>query len=108
LCLVADQSPFCPSADKRVGKVTDCAKKNEERHHMLREQTAVFDPEELSLLSNILDRAVATLPPAMQTPANRMKIAKIILTSAASGEIALAPLMEDARVLLAASPPRRR
>ena len=61
---------------------------------MLREQTAVYDPEELTLLSKILDRAVATLPPAMQTPANRMEIAKILLTRAASGEVALAPLMK--------------
>jgi hypothetical protein len=72
---------------------------------MLREQTAVYDPEELSLLSNILDRAVATLPPDMQTPANRMEIAKIILTHAASGEIALAPLMKDAGLLAAILPP---
>ena len=57
---------------------------------MLREQTAVFDPEELWLLSNIFDRAVATLPPWMQTPAIRMEIAKIILARAASGEVALA------------------
>ena len=41
----------------------------------------------------------------MQTPANRMEIAKIILTRAASGEIALAPLMEDAGLLAAILPP---
>ena len=74
---------------------------------MLREQAAVYDPEELSLLSNILDRAVATLPPDMQTAANRMEIAKVILTRAASGEIALASLMkfEDAGLLAAILPP---
>jgi hypothetical protein len=73
---------------------------------MLREQTAVYDPEELSILSNILDRAVATLPPDMQTPANRMEIAKVILTRAASGEIALAPVI-DTELLAAILPPGR-
>ena len=73
---------------------------------MLREQTAVYDPEEISLLAKILDRAVATLPPSMQTPANRIEIAKIILARAASGETALAPLMkfEVAEELLISEP----
>lgn len=61
---------------------------------MLRERNAVYDPEELSLLAKMLDRAVATLPPSMQTPANRMEIAKVILARAASGEAVLAPLMK--------------
>jgi hypothetical protein len=60
---------------------------------MLREGTTVFDPDELSLLASILDQAVATLPPTMRTPANRMEIAKIILARAAAGELELAPMM---------------
>ena len=61
---------------------------------MLREQNAVYDPEELSLLAKILDRAVETLPPPMRTPANRMEIAKVILARAAAGEPELVPLMK--------------
>jgi hypothetical protein len=44
-------------------------------------------------LASILDQAVATLPPTMRTPANRMEIAKIILARAAAGEPELAPMM---------------
>jgi hypothetical protein len=61
---------------------------------MLREPISVYDPEELSLLGRIFERSVATLPPAMQTPANRMEIARIILERAAAGESDLAPLMK--------------
>jgi hypothetical protein len=50
----------------------------------------VYDPEELALLGSVFDQAVAALPPAMRTPANRMEIAKIILRCAAIGEIELA------------------
>ena len=57
-------------------------------------ETAVYGPEELCRLARILDRTVATLPPTMQTPANRMEIARIILARAATGEAPLAPLMK--------------
>ena len=53
---------------------------------MLRERSAVYDPEELSLLGKIFDQAVAALPATMQTPANRTEIAKIILRRAAAGD----------------------
>jgi hypothetical protein len=60
---------------------------------MLRERSAVYDPEELSLLGKIFDQAVAALPATMQTPANRTEIAKIILRRAAAGD-ELATLMK--------------
>lgn len=53
---------------------------------MLREQSAVYEPEELSLLGGIFDRVVASLPSAMQTPVKRAEIARNILRCAAAGE----------------------
>lgn len=53
---------------------------------MLRERSAVYDPEELVLLGKIFDQAVAALPATMQTPVNRTEIAKIILKRAAAGD----------------------
>lgn len=53
---------------------------------MLREQSVVYYPEELSLLGRILDRAIESLPDAMRTPCNRTEIARNILARAADGE----------------------
>ena len=53
---------------------------------MLRERSIVYYPEELSLLGNILDQAIESLPAAMRTPYNRMEIARNILACAATGE----------------------
>ncbi|HWX62485.1 hypothetical protein [Bradyrhizobium sp.] len=61
---------------------------------MLPEISAVFDPEELSLLGSIFDQAVAALPATMQTQTNRTEIAKIILARAAAGEPQLTDLMK--------------
>ena len=59
---------------------------------MSSDRNAVYDPEELSVLARVFEQSVATLPPTMQTAANRTEIAKIILERAAAGE-PLAPLM---------------
>jgi hypothetical protein len=53
---------------------------------MLPDQSAVYDPEELSLLGQILDQAVQSLPLSMRTPHNRTAIAENILACAATGE----------------------
>jgi len=53
---------------------------------MLREPGVIYDPQELSLLGDIFDRAVASLPAAMRTPFNRAEIARNILACAATGE----------------------
>ena len=53
---------------------------------MLPDQSAVYYPEELSLLGQILDQAVQSLPPSMRTPQNRAAIAKDILAVAVTGE----------------------
>jgi hypothetical protein len=53
---------------------------------MLPDQGFVYYPEELSLLGQILDQAVQSLPPGMGTPHNRVAIAKNLLACAAKGE----------------------
>jgi hypothetical protein len=53
---------------------------------MLRDRGVVLNPEELSLLGNVFDQAIASLPSAMRTRANRSEIAKNILACAATGE----------------------
>jgi hypothetical protein len=53
---------------------------------MLGERDVVYYPEELTLLGSIFDEAIASLPAAKRTPANRTEIAKNILRRAAAGE----------------------
>ena len=53
---------------------------------MLPDQSAVYYPEELSLLGQTLDQAVQSLPLNMRTPQNRAAIAKNILAVAVTGE----------------------
>jgi len=53
---------------------------------MLSQEGAVFDPEDLSLLGNVLDRVMQSLPPNLRTPYNRAEIAKNILACALAGE----------------------
>jgi hypothetical protein len=47
---------------------------------------AVYDPEELALLGNVLDQVLQTLPTNLQTPFNRTAIARNILACALTGE----------------------
>ena len=53
---------------------------------MFSDQSAVYYPEELVLLGTILDQAVQSLPPDLQTPGNRAALAQNILVCAARGE----------------------
>ena len=53
---------------------------------MLRDQSVVYFPEQLSLLGDILDQVVESLPTAMRTPYNRTQIAKNLMACAATGE----------------------
>lgn len=53
---------------------------------MLRKQSGVYEPEELLLFGDVFDRALASLPTALQTPVNRREIARNILACAATGE----------------------
>jgi hypothetical protein len=74
---------------------------------MLPDQGAVYYPEELSLLGEVLDQVVQSLPRSMATPHYRAAIAKNILACAATGErdpdeLRLAALI-DLKVTVAAS-----
>jgi hypothetical protein len=53
---------------------------------MLPGESAVYEPEELFLLGEVLDYAVQSLPPRMRTLHNRVEIARSILACAAKGE----------------------
>ncbi|MFB9263054.1 hypothetical protein ACFFWD_07695 [Bradyrhizobium erythrophlei] len=54
----------------------------------------VFDPEDLSVLGQIFDKAVTALPASMQTPENRTAIAQLVLQRAAAGGSELAFLLK--------------
>jgi hypothetical protein len=54
--------------------------------HVLPNQGAVFYPEELSILGNVLDEVVQSLPPDLQTLSNRMTIARNLLACFLGGE----------------------
>ena len=53
---------------------------------MLGDQTVVYYPEELSLLGDILDQVLESLPTAMRTSYIRTQIAKKLMACAATGE----------------------
>lgn len=53
---------------------------------MSSDQGAVYDPEELALLGQVLDRVVRALPPNQRTSHHRATIARNILACAARGE----------------------
>ena len=50
------------------------------------DESAVYYPEDLLLLGNVLDGAVASLPTCVRTPENRKAIARNIFACAAAGE----------------------
>jgi hypothetical protein len=53
---------------------------------MSRERCITLYPEDLSLLGTVYDRLLASLPPCMRTPSNRIEIAKKLIGAAANGE----------------------
>ena len=53
---------------------------------MSSKEGAVYTPEELSLLGEVLDQVMQSLPSNLRTPYNRAAIAKNILMCAMSGE----------------------
>ena len=53
---------------------------------MSSDESAVYYPEELSLLGEVLDQVVQSLPPNMRTRVKRAEIARNILACAAAGE----------------------
>jgi hypothetical protein len=62
--------------DDKAGEITS----------MLSNEGAVYYPEELSLLGNVLDQVIQSLPPNLRTPYNQAAIARNILACALAGE----------------------
>jgi hypothetical protein len=52
---------------------------------MAPDQSATYCPEDLSLLGQVFDSAVESLPPRLRTASNRTAIARNILARAAAG-----------------------
>jgi hypothetical protein len=48
--------------------------------------SAVYGPEELSMLRRVMDEVVGSLPLALRTPGAKARIAKHLLDRAATGE----------------------
>jgi hypothetical protein len=64
----------------------DGAKMTRGAMQVLADQGAVFYPEELSILGNVLDQVVQSLPPDPRTLSNRMTIARNLMACALTGE----------------------
>ncbi len=47
---------------------------------------AAYDPETISMLSTVLERAIAALPPEQRTEDGKTRLASSVLAAAASGE----------------------
>lgn len=60
----------------------------------LRERGGVYGPEDLALLGNIFDGAIAALPAGMRTPANRLEIARMILRREDVSKVELAAFLK--------------
>ncbi|MGY3533259.1 MULTISPECIES: NolY [Bradyrhizobium] len=74
------------SAELELGRLGDTSTGDhpgDGRAARMRRDPGVYNPEELQILGRLLDQAVAALPPALRTPANQMRIARLILARAA-------------------------
>ncbi|UWU75665.1 NolY [Bradyrhizobium huanghuaihaiense] len=57
---------------------------SDRRTTRLSRDRGVYYPEDLQVLGRLLDQAVAALPAELRTPANQLKIAKLILSRSAT------------------------
>lgn len=60
---------------------------------MLLQYSGVYDPEDLTVLGAIFDKAFGSLPASMRTPENRITIAKLVLERTTASHTGLASLM---------------
>ncbi|MCP3368724.1 MULTISPECIES: NolY [Bradyrhizobium] len=73
------------TAELELGRLGDTRTRAGDRQTTrLSRDRGVYYPEDLQVLGRLLDQAVAALPAVLRTPANRMKIAKLILSRAAA------------------------
>ncbi|MGL3210400.1 NolY [Bradyrhizobium sp. BR 1433] len=83
----------------RLGKTTTRREVGDRRNIPSRAgHNAVYYPEDLQVLGALFDRAIAALPAAMHTTANRISLAKFILAHAVvvEGRIAVLDAVDDA------------
>jgi hypothetical protein len=92
----ARRSPFCPNRNKRINKILrDSAKVTRGVMQVLSNEGAVYYPEELSRLGQILDQVVQSLPPNLRTSRNRLAIARNILTGERDPDVLRAALIKS-------------
>ncbi|MBB4372965.1 hypothetical protein GGD63_005780 [Bradyrhizobium sp. cir1] len=73
------------TAELELGQLGDTrTRAGDQQTTRLSRDRGVYYPEDLQVLGRLLDQAVAALPAVLRTPANRMKIAKLILSRAAA------------------------
>jgi len=75
------------TAELELGQLSDTrtgGHAGDRRTARLSRDRGVYHPEDLQVLGRLLDQAVAALPEVLRTPANQMKIAKLILSRAAA------------------------
>ncbi len=77
--MIAAELELGPLGDTRTG-----GRAGDRRTARLSRDRGVYHPEDLQVLGRLLDQAVAALPAELRTPANQMKIAKLILSRAAA------------------------
>jgi len=83
----AGRSFFSPNRNKPLYKILSGQRdKNQGGLTKMVFESAVYLPEDLSLLGKVLDQVVQSLPPNLRTPYNQVEIARNILACAATGE----------------------
>jgi hypothetical protein len=83
----ARRSFFRRDSNKSLNKISnDGATISRGSYTMLPDESAVYYPEELSLLGEVLDQVVQSLPPDLRTPYNRAVLAQNVLACASTGE----------------------
>ncbi|MCA1500294.1 NolY [Bradyrhizobium sp. NBAIM14] len=77
------------TAEVELGQLGDTStggRASDQRTTRLSRDRGVFYPEDLQVLGRLLDQAVAALPAVLRTPANQLKIAKLILSRSAAAD----------------------
>ncbi|SPP97960.1 NolY [Bradyrhizobium vignae] len=75
------------TAELELGQLGDTrtgGRAGDQKTRRLSRDRGVYYPEDLQVLGRLFDQTVAALPAVLRTPANQMKIAKLILSRAAA------------------------
>ncbi|RXG89098.1 NolY [Bradyrhizobium zhanjiangense] len=77
------------TAEVELGQLGDTrtgGRASDQRTARLSRDRGVYYPEDLQVLGRLLDQAVAALPAVLRTPANQLKIAKLILSRSTAAD----------------------